>query len=109
MATFPAPFCDNMFTLRFYQTGTLTANFSDNQWPFTHPKDEALPVADRRQAWSRGVRVMVSSTAGDKCEYSFDGVNVHGYLDHGESDIYFERIEGGIAVRGVGTFWVEVW
>ena len=98
-----------MYSLRFYRTGTATANFADNKWPFSRPEDDALPMASRRQGWSRGIRIQVSDTAGDSLEYSFDGTNVHGHLDPGESDVYFERTEGGIAVRGVGTFWIEAW
>lgn len=31
----PAPSPSGIHSLRFYQTGTLTANFTDNQWLFT--------------------------------------------------------------------------
>lgn len=110
MATFPAPFPSDMYSLRFYATGNASANFADHVYPFFHPADDAVPeMAKRRQAWSKGMKIHLAPTAGNWLEYTFDGTNVHGYLNAGEYDIYFERHEGGIAVRGVGEFWIEAW
>lgn len=97
----PAPFPNNIYTLRFYQTGTATANFADKNWLFTHPADAT------KQAWSRGFRIRATSGT---IEFSFDGVNVHGSVASGGDDWFFERVEGGIAVRG-NTFGyvIEAW
>lgn len=102
--TFPAPQPSNMKSLRFYQTGALTANFADNKWAFERPDpaDPAIP----EQGWSYHLRIVV--TGGD-LEYSFDGTTVHGKVLSGSDALYQKRHEGGIAVRGTGTFYVEAW
>ena len=111
MADFPAPFPSDRYSLRFYETGTATTLFADRKFAFAHPEDIAngMTVAKARQAWSQGIRVQVSNTSGDYLEYSFDGVNVHGRIGQNETDVSFIRMEGGIAVRGQGTFWIEAW
>lgn len=102
--TFPAPLPSNIKSLRFYKTGTLTANFADNKWAFERP-DPADP-AQPEQGWSYHLRIVV--TGGD-LEFSFDGTNVHGTVLSGKEGMYQKRHEGGIAVRGTGTFYVEAW
>jgi hypothetical protein len=112
MAVFPAPFPDNVYSLRVYQTGALTANFVDTTIPFPHPVDieNLMTVANARQAWSYGIKVKVSAVGGDYVEYSFDGTNVHGKILAGEAvEPFFARHEGGISLRGVGTYWLEAW
>jgi hypothetical protein len=105
--TFPPGLPDNVYSLRFYASGTGTANFADNQFIFHHPADAALPVEKQRVAWSNGMRI--KATGGD-LEFSFDGTNVHGKVRAGDTGVYYERHEGGIAVRGTGvTFEIEAW
>lgn len=102
---YPAPFPTNVKSLRFYATGAGTANFGDNELSFERP-DPKNP-AEPEQGWSQGIRI--TAVAAD-VEYSFDGTNVHGIVLAGTSSDYWERHEGGIAVRGVGsTFHVEAW
>lgn len=101
---FPAPFASNLKSLRFYQTGALTANFVDRKWAFERPDPATPSVAE--QGWSYSIRITV--TGGD-LEFSFDGTNVHGKVLSGQSCVYEKRHEGGIAVRGTGTFYVEAW
>ncbi len=98
----PAPFPSGIgASLRFYETGTATADFDDNKWSFTQPSD------DTAQAWSQGIRIRATGAA---LEFSFDGTNVHGAVASGATVEYYERHEGCIYVRGVGaTFFVEAW
>jgi len=103
--TFPPSLPQNLKSLRFYRTGALTANFVDNKWAFERPDpvDPAVP----EQGWSYHLRIVV--TGGD-LEFSFDGTNVHGkVLGATGEGLYQKRHEGGIAVRGTGTFYVEAW
>jgi len=104
MATpaFPAPYPSNRRSLRFYATGSGTANFVDNQFAF-----EVSGKSPSEQGWSGSIRVRALGAA---VEISFDGTNVHGYIPSGEEGTYWDRYEGGIAVRGAGaTFHVEAW
>lgn len=102
---FPAPLPSNYKSLRFYETGTGTANFADNKWAFERP-DPADP-AYPEQGWSGTIRVRAIAA---NVEISFDGVNVHGFVLAGTVSEYYHRTEGGISVRGVGsTFHVEAW
>lgn len=102
--TFPAPFPSNYKSLRFYATGTATANFVDNEYAFERvdPVDPAIP----EQAWSGTIRIRA---IGGNQEISFDGTNVHGFVLDGTVNEYYHRSEGGIAVRGAGTFHIEAW
>lgn len=102
---FPAPFPSSVKTLRFYATGTGTANFADNELPFDRV-DPASPTVPE-QGWSGNIAIRA---VGANVEYSFDGTNVHGLVLSGTQTIYQHRYEGGIAIRGVGaTFYVEAW
>jgi len=102
MATpvFPAPFPSNYKSLRFYATGTATGDFSDREFAFAQPNNA------NEQGWSGSIRVRA---VGGNIEISFDGTNVHGYIPSGEEGTYWDRYEGGIAVRGTGTFHIEAW
>ena len=55
----------------------------------------------------------LNTTTGEDLEFSFDGVNVHGYVPAGESRVYDDRREAGIAIRPVAAadtdFILEVW
>ena len=61
------------------------------------------------QVWASTILVRNDALA-DPLEVSFDGINVHGRVLAGEERVYRSRMEGGIAVRGVGVpFRVEAW
>ena len=131
-------------SIRYYQTGTVTANFSDNGYlfidgvgantftpspnvsygsngtvnnPLTPSGTGTATVANAMvggpapMIWSNSIRVCNDGSG--VLEFSFDGTNVHGKLLSGEQVIYRNRIEAGIALRGVGgttpTFRVEAW
>ena len=101
---FPAPLPTNSRSLRFYETGTATADYSANSFPFVRVKKEAGDTDD--QAWSNSIRIR----AGDSdLNISFDGTNDHGFIPAGETQVYWDRHEGGIAVKGGGTFHIEAW
>lgn len=126
-------------TLRFYVTDTATANFADKAYmfaeqttanpytplPVVQPGSNAVVVVPNTagsglatptstgaegpvaQIWSSYIRISVS---GAVLEYSFDGTTVHGQILAGESFLYYERRESGIAVRGAGAaFRIEAW
>lgn len=102
---FPAPNPSNIKSLRFYKTGTATANFTDNKWPFERvdPADPAVP----EQGWSYTICVRA---IGADLQISFDGTTVHGFILAGTQTQYEKRHEGGIAVKGAGaTFHIEAW
>lgn len=136
-STWPPRPASGRRSIRFYKTGTLTGNFSDNCWIFADAANNAnpytpLPVAQPGVAtavpatpwgtgqndaadpapmiWSTGIRIVV--TGGD-LEFSFDSANppaiVHGKVLSGATGVYVDRVEAGIAVRGAGTFYVEAW
>lgn len=102
---FPAPLPSGVKSIRFYRTGTATANFTDNKWAFERvdPADPAIP----EQGWSGTIRIRA---IGGDLQISFDGTTVHGFILSGTVSEYYHRHEGGIAVRGAGvTFHVEAW
>jgi len=106
--TFPPPLPSNYNNIRFYGTGTGTANFGDNKFAFAipDPKDPAEP----EQGWPGAVLIRAM---GAGLEYSFDGVTVHGIVEANSTATYLTRIEGGIAVRNatvaIATFHIEAW
>jgi hypothetical protein len=95
---FPSSFPSNRKSLRFYETGENTADFSDRSFSFERPdpKDPAEP----EQAWASHVRIRSIDTA---IEWSFDGVTVHGEVPANDSELFWGMYEGGIAVRGTGA------
>jgi hypothetical protein len=105
---YPPPFPSNVKSLRFYETGTCTANFGDNKWAFERvdPKDPAEP----EQGWASSIRIRAITGA---IEWSFDGVTVHGRVPADEEETMWSLYEGGIAIRNatatVATFHVEAW
>ena len=101
---YPAPFPSNRKSLRFYETGTATGDYSANEFFFVRvdPKKPSEP----EQAWSNSIRVR--ATSGD-LNISFDGSTDHGFIPAGEAITYWSRYEGGIAVKGAGTFHIEAW
>jgi hypothetical protein len=102
---FPAPNPSNIKSIRFYETGVATANFTDSKWPFERvdPADPAVP----EQGWSYSIEVRA---VGGDLQISFDGTNVHGFVLAGTTKQYEKRHEGGISVRGIGvTYHVEAW
>ena len=101
----PPPLPSNIKSIRFYETGASTANFDDNKFSFVriNPKDPAEP----EQAWCTGLCIRAITA---NVEFSFDGVNVHGFVLAGTQNTYWDRHEGGVYIRGVGaTFHVEAW
>jgi hypothetical protein len=101
---FPAPFPTNIKSLRFYATGTATAAYAGNSFAFERPdpKDPAEP----EQGWC--TQVQVRAIGGDMT-ISFDGISDHGFILDGTQTVYFDRYEGGISIKGVGTFHIEAW
>ena len=101
---YPPPFPSNQKSLRFYATGTATGAYSGNEFAFERPdpKDPAEP----EQGWSNSIRVI--ATSGD-LNISFDGTTDHGFIPAGATHTYWDRYEGGIAVKGSGTFHIEAW
>lgn len=97
---FPAPSADGIYSLRVYETGTATTDYADNQFSFSLPTDAT------KQAWSKGIRIQAS---GGNISFSFDGTNDHGYVADGDVATYSDRYEGGIAIKGTGTFTLEAW
>ena len=130
-ASWPPRPASGRHSIRFYATGTATANFADNAFmfingaganPFT-PLPEVtggstvVPAppsgtgvasggTPAPQIWAQTIRV---ESSGD-VEISFDGTNVHGkILAAGGDVIYRNRFECGISIRGSGTFIIEAW
>ncbi len=101
---YPPPFPSNRKSLRFYETGTATGAYSGNEFAFEYP-DPRYP-AEPEQAWSNSIRVRATTT---DLNISFDGVTDHGFIPAGEAQVYWDRYEGGIAVKGAGTFHIEAW
>lgn len=61
------------------------------------------------QIWCSRLRISVTAATAD-LEYSFDGTNVHGKVKAGESFVYTQRFESGIAVRGLNAVYrIEAW
>lgn len=95
---YPPPFPTNVKSLRFYETGENTADFSDRSFVFVRPdpKDPAEP----EQGWASSVRIRAIDTA---IEWSFDGTTVHGEVPANDSELLWSLYEGGIAIRGTGA------
>ena len=78
------------------------------------PFPEAQPVA---MFWVQTLRISNDAAAGgtEVIEFTFDGTNVQGTLKAGESRVYRNRFEAGIAVRAKATtgptipFRIEGW
>lgn len=137
--SWPPRFPSTARTLRFYVTDTATTNFSDKAYMFAEQAGAnpytPLPVIQpgsnttvdvpntagtglstpnndgttgpAAQIWSNRIRISVATA---DLEYSFDGTNVHGKVKSGESFLYTERRESGIAVRGTGAVYrIEAW
>jgi len=126
-------------SLRFYVTSTATGLFSDKGYMFAEqttanphvplpvvvPGSNAPVVVPNEagtglatptstgaegpvaQIWAGNIRI--TATTAD-LEFSFDGVTVQGLVKAGESVLYRQRFESGIAVRGIGSvFRIEAW
>lgn len=101
---FPSELPTNVKSLRFYATGIATAFYSDNEFAFERvdPKDPAEP----EQSWSNSIRVRATTV---DLNISFDGITDHGFIPVGAEQTYWDRYEGGISVKGGGTFHIEAW
>jgi len=104
LPAFPPPLSTNVKPVRFYATGTATADYADNQFSFERvdPKNPLEP----EQAWSSSIRIRATS---GNITFSFDGVTDHGFVPLSDMHVYWDRYEGGIAIKGSGTFHVEAW
>lgn len=133
-ASWPPRYPSTHRSIRFYVTGTGTADFADNAWIFSEltganpytplpliaPGSSTVvavpPIAGsgRNDAgapapmiYSNSIRI---TSLGAVLSFSFDGTNVQGLIRAGEAVIYRNRVEAGIAVSGVGsTFTIEAW
>ncbi len=135
----PPRVATNQRSIRFYVTGTATALFSDNGYlfidgvgantytplPVIAPGSNASvvvpnnagtgvvvggqPVGGSPPAMIWSGTILINNASAAALEFSFDGTNVHGRLLANTSVVYRNRFESGIAVRGLGTFWVEAW
>ena len=98
---FPGPTADNIYSLRVYETGTATADFTDNEFEFFHP------VKTDNPAWSQSIRLRATT---EDLEFSFDGTDVHGKVIAGTEVVFLDRHESGIALRGNNSVFVlEAW
>ena len=95
---YPPPFPSNYKSLRFYATGTPTANFVDNQFSFERPdpKDPSEP----EQGFSQSIRIVATS---GNIEYSFDGTNVHGFVPGIATKVGFPFVEQGRSTLRLGS------
>lgn len=70
--------------------------------------DSAPSASPKPMIWSYAIRIY--NDGGSNLEFSFDGTNVHGVIKAGQSELYVQRVEAGIALRGAGVaFRVEAW
>jgi len=101
---YPAPQPTNIRSIRFYATGTATGAYSGNEFAFERvdPKDPTKP----EQGWCGNIRVRATTA---DLNISFDGITDHGFVPAGSESTYWSRYEGGIAVKGSGTFHIEAW
>lgn len=138
-ASWPPRVASGVRSLRFYVTDTATADFADKAYMFAEQASAnvytALPTiapgskttvnvpgvagtglatpttagvsGPLAQIWSGNIRITVT---GVNLEISFDGTNIHGLVKAGDSVIYRQRHESGIAVRGNGAVYtIEAW
>lgn len=138
-ASWPPRVSSSVRSIRFYVTDTATANFVDKAYMFAEQAAAnvytPLPViapgslttinvpdiagtglatpsvsgvaGPLAQIWSGNIRITATTQS---LEFSFDGTNVHGLVKAGESVIYRQRYEAGIAVRGnLSVFTIEAW
>lgn len=126
----PAPQYSGRRSLRFFKKGTATANYPDNAYLFAEGANWSPPPAlapgpmntlDAQvqatfpptpagnvvHAYSG--TIMVRNTGAGVLTFSFDGEHDHGEVAAGTERIYRNRIEGGICIKGSGTFQVEAW
>jgi len=122
-------------SLRFYKTGSTTANFEDNAYLFSGNAD-AIPFVPTPvvrpgstevvnldgptpygtgtanapttvpMLWCSALSIINASDTYD-LEVSFDGTNVHGVVLAGERMTYRDRYEAQVSLRGVGGATVE--
>jgi hypothetical protein len=133
-ANWPPRVATGVRSIRFYTTGTATANFADSAFLFGDsasantyvPLPVVMPGSNTvvnvpnsagtgqnnsdlaPMIWAQTIRLC--NDGGGSLEYSFDGTNIHGKLLANESVVYRNRFEAGITVRGAGvTFRIEAW
>lgn len=136
-AAWPPRVPNGLRSIRFFTSGTGTANFSDNAFMFLdgaganvysptpivpygtdavvnnplNPTGTGITTAPpliHPMLWSGNIRICNDGSG--VLEFSFDGVNIHGRLLTAEVLSYRNRYEAGIAIRGAGlAFRVEAW
>lgn len=137
-AAWPPRVASGIRSIRFYGSGTSTANFADNAFLFINgagantfspvpavtggaTADPLTPAGTgtlttqpivHPMIWANTIRVC--NDGANTLEFSFDGTNVHGVLLKGEQVSYRNRFEAGIAFRypaggAASAFRVEAW
>jgi len=73
------------------------------------PEHENPPATQQQvnyhQLWANSIRIY--NEGPNAVEFSFDGTNVHGYIDVGQAVTYKDRYEAGISLRRVGAAAVD--
>lgn len=121
---------------RFYVTATATADYSDRAYMFSATDANMTPfpatatpmtipynpqgggvtgpnvdgtAGANQQFWMANFKI-TNTHMTDTLYFSFDGTNDHGQVRAGQTVIYRNRYESGIAVKGNGiVFAVEAW
>jgi len=69
------------------------------------PEHENPPATQQQvnyhQLWANSIRIY--NEGPNAIEFSFDGVNVHGYIAVGQAVTYKDRYEAGISIRRIGA------
>lgn len=129
-ASWPPRVASGVRSIRFFTSGTATANFADNAFMFLDAanvvtpaplvpygsnatvNNPLTPTGTGSQGPASGLsasekpmlwsgNIRICNDGADYLEYSFDGTAVHGKLLKGEIFMYRNRYEAGIAIRGV--------
>lgn len=132
-AAWPPRISSSVRSIRFFKTGTATANFADSAFlfidglgantfspaPFVAPGSNAVVNNPATPSGTgSGIpnsppppvapmiwssSIRIHNESSTPLEFSFDGVNVHGIVKQNEAFTYWSRYEAGIAVRGNGA------
>lgn len=132
-AAWPPRVSSSIRSIRFFKTGTATANFADNAYmfidgagantyspvPFVAPgSNGAVANPPTPSGTGSGIpnsppppvapmiwssAIRIANDGGGTLEYSFDGTNVAGVVKANETFVYHNRFEAGICVRGASA------
>lgn len=132
-AGFPPRSPSNRRSIRFYVSGSATANFDDSAYIFAqdtgantytplpiiapgdvttpvHVGSPSSPVSTDAELLVFSGSIRIYNDGGGDLEFSFDGTNVQGVVKASKDALYNFRYEAGIAVRGAGiAFRIEAW